>query len=300
MNIEFRAVNTFVSQKLKESIVQNNAKLAKVSNQISSGQIADNYTDIVGITSIEGFLNNKFQVATLDSKIRNNKDLIAKFNETERVLNSFTDLTRRSLKLLYQMRDPTVGDSLQAEPLIKTLLDEIKVLLNSSFQGQKIFAGFATGLSDVVGDIANVSNIVASMPSANYYLGDYGKLNNQISNERSVAYGVTAADIAFQNLIGAHHFMLDGDTSRALDTLNDAKKQIGSLITMIGVYDNAVSSQISIDEAKMGQLNLAISEVEDIDVVQKYLELTYLQTHLKASFSVANQLKDMSLVNYLR
>ncbi len=300
MDTEFRTTNNFVASKLSSSISTNQGKLSKISNQISSGQIADNYTDIVGLTSIEGFLDNKFSESVLESKIRNNTMLLSKLGETERVLNSFSDLTMRSLKLLYQMRDPTAAPSINSEPLVKNMLDEIKVLLNASFQGQKLFAGFATGIANVVGDIVNNTNIIASVPTANYYLGDYGVSKELISGDRNISYSITAADQAFQNLIAAHHLMLSGDTSRALDIINIAKVEIGGLVTMTGTHNIAVQNQIGIDNAKLQQLKLEISEVEDVDIMKKYMELLYLQNQLKASFSIANQLKDMSLVNYIR
>jgi flagellar hook-associated protein 3 FlgL len=299
MDIEFRTVNSFINQRTKSSISQNQAKLAHVSNQLNSGQTADNYTDIVGTTSIEGFLHNKFQLSSLNSMLPNNKNLIAKFNEIERILSSFSDLTKRSLTLLYQTRDPSTQGSLDSAPLVKNLLDEIKVLLNSSFQGQKLFAGLSTGVSNVVGDITNVSNVIASMPSANYYLGSYGTLSNDVGDQRTIEYGINAANPAFQNLIAAHHFMLDGDTTRALDVLNEAKTQIGGLTTIVGTHNQAVSNQIAIDEAVISQLRMQISEVEDTDLLPKYMELARLQTQLKASFSIAKQLKDLSLVNYI-
>lgn len=300
MSTTMRAINNFINQTALDSMAQNRAKLATISDQISKGEIAEIYTDLVGVSSVEGLLSNKEMLGEVESKLRNNKDLASKLTEMETVLNSFSEMIVRSKNLCYRMMDPTSSASLDGKGLTKTLLGEIKFLLNTSYQGEKLFAGGKTDVTDVVGDIENTSNIIAAVPSANYYNGDGVKLSYKISQDKTLEYGITADDPVFQTFIAAHHYMLSGTFNLAVDMLNQTKTELGFLIAKLGTNSAAVSDQIDIYDAQHTSLMVDIANVEETDIMEKMMELSAIQLQLQASFSVVSKLSNLSLVNYLR
>ncbi len=304
MAINFRTTTCFFNDKAKSTMNEAQGKIFKLSQQIETGKYTDSYLDFADKLSVSSFLNLKDTKCILETKIRNNNILNLKLNEMERVIRyMIEDVINGSLKICMQMNNPTVAGTLPVEVLAKEQLSKIQGLLNTSFNGQKLFAGAKTNVQEVVGDIVNISN-VNNMDlcdiSANYYNGSQAKCNENISSTQQLVYGITADDPAFKGLIAAHHLMISGNSNEALNLLQQTKVSAANLLMKIGNNGNSVKNQIEIDTQALLSIDANICEIEDVDITEIMPQITALEAQLKASFMLTNRLAELSLVNYLK
>ena len=297
---EIRSTNSFLNDQVKYSMGSNYAKIARLSDKVTSGKNARNYADLVGSTSIEGYVSNKEVKQSLDSKILNNTNLVHKLSEIDRVERSMLDVVTDSLRLCQKARDPGVAGAVDIVGLTQNQLRKIELLLNSSFQGQKLFAGGKTDVAETVNDLTSNSNIVVGVITPNYYNGDDYILKYAISRDRVLEYGVNANNPIFQNFIAAHNYLINGDTDNALNLLQQAKVDLGTLIIDNGSNSLAVEEQIETDKNSASALFEAIVNTEDTDILQAMTEMANLETQLKASFQLTTKISELSLTNYLR
>ena len=301
MEIDTRTSFNYINQKALSSMQSSKSNITTLAKQITSGKYADNYTDLVEKTPVESLLNMKQLKSSLDVRNSGNKLLTGKVREIESALRHLSeDIVKDSTALCMRAKDPATGSSLDILSLSRNKLEQIRGVLNSSFNGEKLFAGSKIKVGDVVGDIALFTNIVSGNVTANYYNGDTDKFSAKISETQTLQYGITGDDPAFANLIAAHHYMINNDFDNAITSLNTAKQELGDLVTKIGESSKTISQQISNDDANLLRLSESVTQIEDVDVTELMPQLAMLEVQLKASFMLTTQLSDLSLVNFLR
>lgn len=147
--------------------------------------------------------------------------------------------------------------------------------------------------------------------STNWSSASNQKLSDQISPTRTANTSVTANDMAFRQLAEAYTMLSDLGTqnlgadayavvtNRASNLLSSAIANLTDLQANVG----AVQSDIADANAQMSvQVNFLTSQQGDLVVVDPYevtSSLNELQVQLETSYSLAAQLRDLSLVNYL-
>jgi flagellar hook-associated protein 3 FlgL len=301
MKIDARTSFNYINQKALSSMQSSKSSITTLAKQITSGKYADTYTDLVEKTPVESLLNMKQIHTSLDLRNKSNKLLSGKVSEIENALRHLSeDIIKDSTTLCMHAKDPATGPSLDILSLSRNKLEQIRGVLNASFNGEKLFAGSKIKVTDVVGDIALFSNIVSGKITANYYNGDTDKFSAKISDTHTLQYGVTADNPAFTNLIAAHHYMINNDFDNAITALHTAKQDLGDLVAKIGEHSKAISQQVSNDDSNLLRLSESVTNIEDVDVTELMPQLAMLEVQLKASFMLTTQLSDLSLVNFLR
>lgn len=300
MAVNFKSSDNLINEHIKTSMSENHSKILNLADKVSSGKVAKRYSDYVGTTSIEGLLSSKDIENTLQSKIVNNTTLNYKLNEIDRVHRSLINVLSDSLILCQRAGDPSVNQDLDIAGLARNQLEQIKLLLDSSFEGQKLFAGGKTDVATTIGDIANITNIVDGVITANYYEGDDYVQSSLIAKNRNLEYGINASNQAFQNFIAAHNYLISGDNDSARTLLWQSEKDIGSLLIDNGTNSLVVEEQIELDKNTVTALQEQISNIEDTDILESMTDMAKLEVQLKASFMLTNRIADLSLVNFLR
>jgi hypothetical protein len=300
MTIDFRRTTHLFNNLAKSNMNRMQTKLFKLSEQVEVGKITS-YQDMAGKVQIDSLLSMKDLQVSLNSKIKNNELLGTKLQEMDRVLRGMLeDVMRDSLKLSMEANNPGITQYLPVQALAESQLSKIEALLNSSFGGQKLFAGSKTNINQAVSGIVTTTNIVNNIPTANYYNGDEVVLTDSISTTQNIAYGIKASDAAFQNFIAAHHYMIAGDQVNASSYLQIAKDQLSDLLIQVGVQSKSIEDQVYIDEKATLLLMEHISDAEDVDITLVFPQITLLETQLRAAFMLTNRLSELSLVNYLK
>lgn len=299
--MELRTSFGVLNDKARESVKSAQHNLLLVTNQVTSGKQADNYTDLLETTPLEPLFNAKDLQANYQHKIQGNSLLLRKLSAMEGAVRNLTEkIIPESIVLCMRAQDPATSGTFDSTALTKNQLSSIKNALEATFNNQKLFAGSHTQTTQTLGDIINVSNILGGQATANYYHGNDYLATEYISENQKLSYGVTADNTAFAKLIAAHHYLLAGDYNNAMSNLTAAKVECGNIVSVLGNNSKLVTTQISADEQSNMQLTESISNMEDVDVMEALTHLYNLQTQVKASFMLTTKLNELSIVNYMK
>ena len=134
---------------------------------------------------------------------------------------------------------------------------------------------------------------------------------SQISPQQSVATSVSANQTAFQQIAAAYALLggLGGKTlndaaSRAVvatatNLLNTGLAGLTAIQADVGTAQNAVSAANDHMSAQQTILTSNVDSVENVDSYTLSTKLTALTNQLQVAYSLTNQIKSLSLVNYL-
>ena len=137
------------------------------------------------------------------------------------------------------------------------------------------------------------------------------QLTSQISPSVSAQTSVSAKDESLQDISQAYSLLtafsgkgLSADASKAVTTAATAllNKGIAGLTTLqanIGVTQNSISDASDQITAQQTILTNNVNDLESVDTYTLSTRINALQTQLQDSYSLTDQLKSLSLVNYL-
>ncbi|MAI95039.1 MAG: flagellar hook-associated protein 3 [Halieaceae bacterium] len=216
------------------------------------------------------------------------------------VLQSMTTIMQRITQLTVQSANDTLGvsdrDVIATE--IDALRDELLNLTNTQdLTGAYIFSGNKTGSPAFVED---VSGVVA-------YNGDYGRLEINVSDVRSIAVNTLGPDLfsaadfkALDDLVadlrsgnGA------GVRTKLADVTSISDRLINSYGAMAGRLAAMESQRSVIDETTLRIDELLIRE-DDLDYAEAVTELSKQSVALQALQASFVKVAELSLFNYLR
>ena len=216
------------------------------------------------------------------------------------VLESMTSIMQRITQLAVQSSNDTLGasdrDVIATE--IKALRDELLNLSNTQdLSGSYIFSGNKTGSPAFVED----ANGVVS------YNGDYGRMEINVSDVRSIAINTlgpelfSEADFAALDDLVADLRANDGTAARTrLDNVNTiSDRLINSYGAMAGRLAAMESQRNVIDETTLRIDELLIRE-NDLDYAEAVTDLSKESVALQALQASFAKIAQLSLFNFLR
>ncbi len=299
--LQTRAVNSFITDSCLDAMTQNNNKLAQLQNQVNTGKSATSYVELVDKTSITGLVSSKQTLSILNSKIQNNQTLAHKLLQMENAMRTISEeVIPSSMNTLMKAANPASGGVVPVATLAQQQLATIMGLLNTTFNGELVFAGSQTNTQSAVGDIVNNSSLIGSAPSARYYLGDSLVQTDEIADGTNLSYGITAAHPAFVQLIGAQHLMIAGNFSAAQDAMNLAKTYLGQAISSVGNASLQVHNRLKLDENVRLNMKNLVSEAEDTDLVSVMPKIMMLEAQMRATYILTQRVTQLSIADYMR
>ena len=216
------------------------------------------------------------------------------------VLESMTSIMQRITQLAVQSSNDTLGasdrDVIATE--IKALRDELLNLSNTQdLSGSYIFSGNKTGSPAFVEDANGVVN----------YNGDYGRMEINVSDVRSIAINTlgpelfSAADFAALDDLVTDLRANDGAGVRtrldSVNTIND--RLINSYGAMAGRLAAMESQRNVIDETTLRIDELLIRE-NDLDYAEAVTDLSKESVALQALQASFAKIAQLSLFNFIR
>ena len=216
------------------------------------------------------------------------------------VLESMTSIMQRITQLAVQSSNDTLGasdrDVIATE--IKALRDELLNLSNTQdLSGSYIFSGNKTGSPAFVEDVNGVVN----------YNGDYGRMEINVSDVRSIAINTlgpelfSAADFAALDDLVTDLRANDGAGVRtrldSVNTIND--RLINSYGAMAGRLAAMESQRNVIDETTLRIDELLIRE-NDLDYAEAVTDLSKESVALQALQASFAKIAQLSLFNFIR
>jgi len=216
------------------------------------------------------------------------------------VIESMTSIMQRVTQLAVQSSNDTLGisdrDVIATE--IKALRDELLNLSNTQdLSGSYIFSGNKTGSPAFVEDANGVVN----------YNGDYGRMEINVSDVRSIAINTlgpelfSAADFAaLDDLVADLRANNGADVRTRLDNVNSINDRlINSYGAMAGRLAAMESQRNVIEETTLRIDELLIRE-NDLDYAEAVTDLSKESVALQALQASFAKIAQLSLFNFIR
>lgn len=297
-----RITNKVLSEGFLRNLTNNLNQMQKYQNQLSSGKEVSRPSDNpLLVAKIMSMSNNILQNEQYNTNI---SDTLGWVKTQDTALADATKTLQRIADLIIYGSNGTLSDldrgAIVEEVKMKT--KELVGILNINFDGRYIFAGQETTERpfDMIGDVLT-------------YNGDNNNVSREISQgvlvdlitdgSRIVEHdGINLGDL-LSNVIDA---LLNGDVDLLTGTngfLGDVQKATDNVVrirTQIGAIHNRLEAAEERNRAENINLKELLSEREDIDVAEKYMEYMVMATTYQASLSVGARILQPSLLDYLR
>lgn len=281
--------------------------MQKYQNQLSSGKLVSKPSDnplLVG--KIMSMDNN---IALNEQYNSNISDTIGWTKTQDTALNDATGYLQRIKDLIIYGSNGTQSDidrnAINAE--VKASVDGLVDVLNTNFDGRYVFGGQKTlgkpfeikdGTLTYNGDNNNVQREISQGVVVDLITdgdkivksdaGDLGKLLNEVMDILGKE-DFTNEDA--EKLTGENGLL--GKVEASIDNVVRVRTQIGAI-------HNRLESAEGRNKSENLNLKELLSEKEDIDVAEKYMEFMVMKATYSASLSIGSQILQPSLLDYLR
>lgn len=259
----------------------------------------------------------------------NIKDTSNFLDATDTALNQATNVFQRVRELMVSAGNAGYGsDERKAiKDEINQKVEELTQILNTNFDGKYIFGG-TKGTSKPMGTLtdANGNNEMffcgkeeGSVATSNELNMIKSKLSTEISPGVTMEYNVTSSELLnFNNDKGKSINVGDllKDIVSNLDSkdptttakvagenLEDITSTLSNLLKVraeVGAKQNRMESAQSKNEEENYNMTEILSKTEDIDITQKTMEYSTMQTVYMASLQTSAKVLQPTLMDYLR
>lgn len=299
-------VATFANaDRMLSATLQTQARMSALQLQQASGQVSTDYADYGASTR---------QLVDLSVSLEQSKSYSDAATEASGRVTVMYDTMSDVTDLLTNMRSQLTaasssdGTTLQSVDELRSAasaaLDQLASDLNTQYEGRYLFAGSRTTTAPV--DLSAYSPSLDTADSS-YYAGDDDTAAVRIGADRTVTYGVTADNTAFEQAFRALAAIanstgtLDADTlAQASDLVSSALDATTAVQSKLSLTASTLNDAVSSAEDYQDFVSNEISNIRDVDVTAVAVKLTSYQTQLQASYSSIATLQSLSLVNYLK
>ena len=292
-----RITQKMMSNKVNSSLSKNTEKLMKTQSQISSGkQFTKASEDPVGMAKV---LDYRKTLDSVDQYVRNISQARSGLESGESTLSDVSELLNRAKELALAQTTGTASPETRqiAAGEVKQLRDQLIQLANTKQDDRYLFGGRKTDSPPY--DVLN--------PEAGFQ-GDDGGFSVIVSDSVTLdvsvsgkqAFGSTADPVVIlSDLING----LEADDTTAisgqLDALDQSLSQIVNERADVGAKLNRLdSTETHLENFKIN-IELMLSNTEDVDLIQAITDLTAQQTAYQASLASASKIIQTSLMDYL-
>lgn len=284
---------------LANAIAKQRGDLDRAGMELSTLRKADIYQERSSAPSRA--LEFRARLDVNKSYLTSNQVLAAKLESMEGVIDNVREDAGVFMKYLLAS-DSAAGNKedlkRQAEMTLRSIADK----LNTTYKGEYLFSGAATGTAPV--------SIDADLNAV--YGGDTGpQLSAEIEQGTPFIYGVRADHPAIAEMLGVLSTIASADFS--VPPANDYSSFRDDMIValgqatenVIGVQTQLGDRQANLDrtierQEKMARImNNNIVQIEGVDAEEAALRVNALQVQLQASFEVTARMSQMSFLNYI-
>ena len=295
-------VATFaMSDRMLEASQRSQAKMSEAQLQQASGSISSNYG---GLGRSAGTL------VSLEVSVARSKSYAGAADEARSRVEVMSDALTSITDALSGFRSSlssaiSTGDGETLKATAQSYLDEVADLLNTRFEGRYLFGGSDTTTPPV--DLSGYAATDATTADTSYYQGNGVKASVAVSSERTLSYGITGNDAAFEQALRALSAVANAATApdtAALQAISDLTVSAtdavaavqGQLSVHAATLERSASAQVDYQDYAAG----LISEVNGADVTQLALQLSTYETQLQASYSAMAKIQSLNLMDYLK
>lgn len=301
-----RITNSSLSTNFLRNLSRNLSQMQKYQNQLSSGKtISKPSENPLLVSKIMDLRNSIGQNEQYNSNI---SDTLGWVQTQDGALGGVTGTLQKIRELVIYGANGSLAktDRMAIKDEVEQNIQGLKDILNTNFDGRYIFGGTKTTEApfkmngDVLEYHGNTQNVTRQIAK--------GVETELITNGRAIVgtAGVTPdEDKELGVLLNKIVIALNNDKTDALseDLLGKIDLAIDKILSTrskIGAIDNRLEASKSRNEAEKINLNSLLSQKEDIDIAEKYMEYSVMSTVYQASLAAGAKVLQPSLLDYLR
>jgi len=298
-----RITNSTLTTNYLRNLSVNLKQMQKYQNQLASGKEVSKPSDNpILLSKIMDLDNSIIQNKQYKSNI---KDTLGWVETQDTALKGVTSTLHRLKDLVIYGANGSLSDTDRAaiQDEIKMQAEQLKDVLNTNFDGRYIFGGQKTTTPpfEVKNDLLK-------------YNGDYNNIVREISqgvtvdimtDGSKIVNAENAANSDLGQLINNILDAMKAGNTEALSNefLADIDKHLDNVLRVrsgVGAVNNRLEAAQSRNETENLNITSLLSEKEDIDIVEKYMEYMVMSTVYIASLSVGANILQPSLLDFLR
>lgn len=303
-----RVTDSMMSSSYLRNLATNQKNVQKYNNQLSSMKEVSKPSDNPLLVS--QIMNMKNSIIENEQYQTTIKDAIDWTQIQDSALSSATDAMMRISTLVQSAANGTMNESdrqavkAEVEAEIHTLVDA----MNTNFGGRYLFGGTDTATQpftitkDEEGTITGIT-----------YNGNEETLSREVSSGVRVSLRTDGSKLLngdgngddlgslLANVVSA----LDTDDQKALggDLLSRVNQEIDNIVTVrteIGAVSNRLESAKARNENEELSLQSILSDKEDIDFAEKYMQFTMEKVAYQSSLQMGTRILQTNILDYLR
>lgn len=298
-----RITNATLTNNYLRNLNRNLNQMQKYQNQLSSGKVVSRPSDDpILVSKIMALEENIAQNVQYNTNIR---DTIGWVETQDTAIGEAVGTMQRVRELMVYGANGSLSDTdrLAIKDEMEMQVDKLVDIFNANFDGRYIFAGQKTlqppfkkvdGGFEYNGDNNNISREIAQGVSVDI-ITDGASLVGEATELSDFLKNVIAALDPKDDSFGQGD--LSGDLLGEVDVHIDRMIQTRS---RIGAIYNRLESAEERNKAENLNLNTILSEREDIDIAEKYMEYMVMSNIYQASLSVGAKVLQPSLLDYIR
>ena len=300
-----RITNKTLATNFLNNLNRNLTQMSKYQNQLSSGKVVTRASDDPMLVSKIMDLRNNIGMNTQYNS--NISDTIGWVETQDGALNGATAILQRVRELIIYGANGTLSASDRAaiKDEVVQNVEALRDVLNTNFDGRYIFAGQNTKtipfkFTEAEGltyDPANDKNIMREIGQG---------INVEIITSSKEVAGDAADGLGalLKNVISSLNSTdpaeIEKLSGELLGKLDEKIESMLSLRSRIGAINNRLEASKSRNETENLNLNTLLSQREDIDIAEKFMEYNVMSTVYQASLAAGSKILQPSLLDYLR
>jgi flagellar hook-associated protein 3 FlgL len=295
-------VATFaMSERMLEASLRTQSRMSEAQLQQASGAVSSDYG---GLGRSAGTL------VSLEVSLARSKSQASAAEEAGNRVQVMSDAVGSMSELMTSFRSSLSaaisagGDDDTLTATAQSLLEEFAGLLNTRFEGRYLFAGSDTGTAPA--DLSGYTASDVATQDTAYYQGNGTKASVVLSSERTLTYGVTGDEPAFEKALRALAAVANASAPPDTATLQAISELAAEAVDALAT----VQGQLSIDAATLERSVAAQTDHQDAteslitaangaDVTALAVELSAYETQLQASYAALAKVQSLNLMDYL-
>jgi flagellar hook-associated protein 3 FlgL len=303
-----RVANLAQFETTMANVQRTQSALATNQIQLATGKKAQAYSEIATqaseLVSLERSLDrsDQFKVNINDASI--------KLNTIDSALSVMVDRATEVKSIISNALSGSNIDDLPLQQFAASFSTEVANLLNTQLGGQYIFAGSLTDTSPV--DLADpaydpqagLPGVFA--PDTDYFQGDDFIATARADDNFELAYGITADDPAFEQLLRAFSYLDYAGANSDQAVLTEAFQLVENAIDGLSNLRGQVGANSQVlEKARQGHEDFQtfagniVSNIEDVDIAQATSELAFNEVQLQGAFLSIARIQNLSLLEFL-
>ncbi|KZD03734.1 hypothetical protein AUP40_15750 [Thalassospira xiamenensis] len=283
------------------------SQLTDATNQSSSGMKADSYS---------GVSDNSYVISTLSAEISESSayaDLAEQIQSRVEMyystLNDMVDLMSDMLADISGALSTGSPDVAGINESATAALSTMESLLNTQYEDRYLFAGSATNTAPVSVDVADYPAMTTpSAADTSYYSGNSDIASAKVADGTTIEYGLTADQEPFEQALRALNLTAyasadpidEAALTEAMTLIEGAVEGIADLQTQVSLTQDELEAIVDMHTDFQLTAEGIVTDLSEVDLAEAMVNLETLSVQLEASYSVAGQIVDMSLFEYLR